>query len=202
MLERFIDIPNAPTEQELVHLQLFRRRSKELDKNWDDLNGGQSFISISFSKTDKGLTADRKLPFSRFRFKGLLVDFRLFSQQKEPTHVFKIANFVKKLSLNEDVTNFVDKSRENWKEARGIAGWHNPFSADDVIDVMFNQEVFHSRSSGGDALTLELMHQQLENDTIWWETYLICRHRTQVIRNLNWIIDPLLKSRSQIRLPN
>lgn len=159
-----------------------------------DPSGSFSADGLSIQRTD------RRFGVSVFRLKSFLVDYRHFSGQ-ERANFLRMLKLLQKLCNDERVGEFVAQERANWKDAGQLSGWHNNFVADDVIDAIDKEEVFHTKRTGkGMHVPLADVKARLDDPALWAEVSLIAYTRMLSIRNVNYFLQPLLRGRCFLQL--
>lgn len=83
-----------------------------------------------------------------------------------------------------------------------MAGWHNDFTVADILETTFNTRIFHidDRPRYSDK-TKEALALAFDENAVWWGVLLIAYNRMLCIRNINWIIGPILNGQSAVQIP-
>lgn len=199
MTETLLLLQDELSESEYQIIELFRERFKILWANWESLKSlGINFGGSFANKNDnKKITGD-SCNIDIFRLKGYFVDFRFFYGQKEPTHYFRVASMIGKKCNDLRLHQLLKTNKANWNDASLLQGWHK-YTTDQIFDSYFNGEVFHSAKEKRDSV--EEMLSVMENDMVIHEIAYSTYNRMLVIRNLNWIMQPLSRDNQEIRLP-
>jgi|GEM_PF-6340808 len=72
----------------------------------------------------------------------------------------------------------------------------------DVVEVLFNEKLFHAGSPQRSDVSYNDVLQSLSIDALWKAAFLVVYERLLIIRNLNWVIAPVLEGESYLRLPD
>lgn len=189
----------APMGKEaLQQLQLFRDRFTELWSNWESLKKHGIKLGGAFANRGGGKISGPGCGVEIHRLKGYYLDFRFFWAKKEPTHYFKVSALIGKHCTDTRLRKCILENKKQWEEAGLLHGWHG-IHAEDMIQALFNGQVFHSDSvlkSQVDQMQ-ELMGNELAHHCLTYSVY----SRMLVVRNLNWIIEPLTARCQQVRVP-
>ena len=120
--------------------------------------------------------------------------------QSEPINFMGIAKILGRYCRDPEFLDEVSKCREMWLNPPvPMIGWHNRFSADDVLDAYFNEEVFHLGSSK--LVSLGEVRQKLTERAILFYSFDVVQLRLLAVRNLNWMIQPFLNGKQYFRIP-
>lgn len=111
----YIPINVSASEIDWGLLNLFKKRFNILRSNYKDLDLG--LIQGAFS-IDKGnrYSGSFNLP-NEFRLKGLYVDYRHFYLNNEPTNFFKVANYINKLTTDQNFRNFISEEKKKFRSS-------------------------------------------------------------------------------------
>lgn len=188
--------------EELDRIEQFSRRYRELWRNFEDMremgfdpSGSYTASGVKISRAGNGVGV------SEFRLKSFFTDYRHFSG-REPANFHSMCRLIQKVCRDPRLAGLIAREQEMWASAGVLAGWHNNFSADDVIDAMDKEEVFHTERKGkGDYVRLSDVKARLEDKALWAEVSIIVYHRMCAIRNIHYFIQPLLSGERAVQLP-
>lgn len=126
------------------------------------------------------------------------MDFRFFWAMKEPTQYLKVSALLGKHCTDARLRKCLLNNKAQWKEAGLLHEWHG-IHAEDMINVLFNGQLFHSAPDMRKRMghIRELMSNDLAHHCLTYSVYM----RMLVVRNLNWIIEPLNATSQLVRLP-
>jgi hypothetical protein len=199
MKETFVNLTEPIKEKDYQNIELYRKRFKHLWQNWESLKKQGTNLGGSFSKHGAKSFRGSSCNIESFRLKGCYVDFRFFCAEGEPTNYFKVAKIIGKHCKDARIRNVLKANKEMWKKAGILQDW-TKYSADDFIDYWFNGDIFHVKHADKreeiDKLH-ELMNSELAHHLLTFAIY----DRMLVVRNLNWLIEPLSQMTQKIRLP-
>jgi hypothetical protein len=186
------------TEKDYAKIKLFNERSKNLWGHWESLDI-KFPSSQSVGRDDSGKVSGDSVNVGEHMYKGLLVDFRLFTANDEPTFFYMITGVVGRHFRNPKVKLILKDLKTKWKEA-GILNSFCGYSADQVIDILFNAKFFHLKEEEKNKRYEEMkgkISDKLITDMLLNTVY----DRIRVIRNLSWITEELTVSNQIIKLP-
>lgn len=188
------ELPDEGFEQ----VELFRERFRELWRNWESLKAAGIQLGGGFSNLGEGKVAGPGCAVEIHRLKGFYLDFRFFWAEKEPTQYLKVASLIGKHCSDNRLHLCLKSNKKDWNEAGFLHEWHG-IQPDEMIDVLFNGELFHSNSKKRERrrYVQSLMSDELAHHCLVYSVY----SRMLVVRNLNWILDPLKRQNQFIRLP-
>jgi hypothetical protein len=197
-----VELDQELSKNDYNDLVLFRYRFDELWENWQGLVREGLSLSGRFSVDGEGqLDGGENLGISRFRVKGFLVDYRHFTGNKEPVKFERICNILNRHSSNSRVRKLILHEKGRWKNAPSIAGWHNDFSADDVINAVINGEYFHSNPTAKSAVSLAEVRKRMSERALLWCITEIAHSRLLCIRNINFLLGPVYERRNFVKIP-
>lgn len=201
---RSIALTEKFTEDEMHRLRSFRARFKELWANFEDLKTSGINLSGGFRLESSGMvSSDIDLGVSRFRIKGFLVDYRHFHGQDEPAHFHSVLNVITRRCRDQRLIEVVDRNRQDWNGAGALSGWHNDFTLDETVDAVFKEDVFHTVRSGKRIrVRLDDVAAKLSTAAMWYEITYMTYSRMLVIRNINWILEPIFLGKHEVRVPH
>ena len=182
----------------LEQIELFRLKFKELWSNWESLKRQGIILGGSFMNHGDGGVSGSGCGVEVHRLKGFYLDFRFFYAQDEPTYYFKIVALIGKYCTDSRLYQHLRCYKEQWKDAGLLHEWHGVHS-DEMIDILFNAELFHSTPEKKERLRYirALMSDELAHHCLVYSVYT----RMLIIRNINWIIQPIETGLQYIRLP-
>jgi hypothetical protein len=92
----------------------------------------------------------------------------------------------------------LSSNKEQWKEAGFLYEWHG-IKPDEMIDVLFNGKLFHSDPAKRERMRYvqTLMNDDLAHHCLVYSVYT----RMLVVRNINWIVQPLEQRNQYVRIP-
>ncbi|WP_170386737.1 hypothetical protein [Ruegeria atlantica] len=133
-----------PTEIQNV-LPVFQSAYQELWENWIDLQKNGLKVDVAV-KDVHGLTpqliGDHEMGVGKFRLKALYVDFRQFWMQKSPIEFNKVCNLLYKHTESDVGRDTIKILKCYWKKEPILFDKHS-VSSKDLIDAVFNGELFH-----------------------------------------------------------
>lgn len=189
-------------DSELTEFRRFSELFSELWKNFEDLRNCGFEFGGSFRLEAEGLNSDQ-LEVSRFRIKAFLVDYRHFHNPNGKNAFFyNVCNLLCDVTNDKIVESMIANQISNWDgQHNSILGWHNDFVVYDFMEVLLNERVFHSGRKGNytDRLLIEL-EAKFGESAIWRLAALIVYDRMLCVRNVNWMIGPVLEGRSEVRV--
>ena len=179
---------DTPLTNELRHsIELFQYRAHELIDNYEDIkkkgfniDGSRSFSLKNGKITGAGMNV------CRHRLKGLLVDFRFFVGNDEPTYFFKFHKAIGKLSDDVGYRATLKSLKVGWKEKGIFKGWSD-ISALDMIKIYFNSKAFH----GEHIRESDFLHlnQTYDIKTLEFVLAMHISDRIQCIKHLRWVLE-------------
>lgn len=198
MKEILIPLTSEMSEDTFQQLELFRIRFKELWDNWESLKKHGISFSGNFTNEGNCKVSGPGCGIDRHRLKGFYLDFRFFWAKKEPTEYNKISSLIGKYCADKRLYACLASNNLQWSEAGFLHEWHG-IKPDDMIDSLFNGELFHSDKNKMERVKYirSLMNDDLAHNCLTSSVY----DRMLVIRNINWIIKPLIMSNQRIRIP-
>jgi hypothetical protein len=195
-----IDIPltSAIPDTGIDQIRLFRMRFAQIWSNWESLKSLGIKLGGDFQNKGGGKVTGPGCGIDQHRLKGFYLDFRFFFADKEPTQFFKILNLIRNHCDDCRLHRVIDQNRREWQDA-GVLGSLHGYSADELIRLLFNGSFFHSDGKLQKGLEeLEsLMNDELAHHLLTFSIY----NRMLVIRNLNWVIQPLSTEKQYVRIP-
>jgi hypothetical protein len=182
----------------LEKMDLFRARFSEIWSNWESLKKHGIKVGGGFSNRGGGKVSGPGCGVEVHRLKGFYLDFRFFWAEKEPTQYLKISALLGKHCTDTRVRRCLAENKAQWREAGLLHEWHD-VHAEEMINVLFNGQLFHSATDMRERMKhiRELMSNDLTHHCLTYSVYM----RMLVIRNLNWIIEPLNAISQYVRLP-
>jgi hypothetical protein len=185
-------------DKDFANIKLFNERSKILWSHWESLD--IKFPSIqAVSRDASGKVSGDSVSVGEHMYKGLLLDFRLFTSNDEPTNFTLIANVVGRYFRDYRVGLILNDLRINWKKA-GLLNDFCGYSADEVINILFNSKYFHVKDEKKHKLHEEMkkkVSDELITDMLLNTVY----DRMRVISHLSWFTEELTASNQEIKLP-
>lgn len=143
------------------------------------------------------------LPWSTHRLKGLFLDYRKFHQQREDIHFGKVAKLLKKICADDVARDCIDRNRDNWNMVQSpIIGWRNELSIVDVVEALFNEWLFHAKQANRTEIRMVDLDAAFSPEALWKSVFLVVHERLMVLRNLHWIMTPLLAGRDELQIPD
>ncbi len=184
-------------EEDFAKVKLFNDKSKNLWSHWEYLN--IKFPSHqAVSRDDSGKVSGDSVNIGEHTYKGLLLDFRVFTADKEPIYFNRIAKIVGRYFRDDRVVLILNDLKNNWKEA-GLLNDFCGYSADDVINILFNSKYFHVDEEK------HKLHEEMKgkvSDELITDMLLNTVYdRIRVIRHLSWFTEELTISNQEIKLP-
>lgn len=198
MADTLISLTTEMPDDALEQIELFRLKFRELWSNWGSLKGQGLALGGSFSNHGDGKVSGPGCGVEVHRLKGFYLDFRFFWAQKEPTHFFKISSLLGNYCSDTRLHECLSSNKEQWKEAGFLHEWHG-IKPDEMIDVLFNGELFHTDPAKRERMrqVQKLMSDDLAHHCLVYSAYT----RMLVIRNIDWIIQPLAPGCQCVRVP-
>lgn len=192
-----LDIPFQ--SEQLIQIELFRTRFKELWANWESLQQQGLKIGGTFETSNVGSIHGPSCGVERHRLKGYYLDFRFFWAQKEDTNFLKICSLVTKHSADARLRKCVDVNKKYWGNAGMLREWHK-ITAEEMIQVMFNAKLFHGAKDLKEKLAkIDL----IMTDEMAHHVLVSCVYdRMLAIRNLNWMLEPITSHSSVVQIPS
>lgn len=200
---RPIPLTERFTEDEMGRLRSFRARFNELWANFKDLEtAGLNLNGHHVFDINDRIQTTVDLGVSRFRIKGFLVDYRHFHGQDEPAHFHSVMNVITRRCRDQRLIEVLDRNREDWNDAGTLSGWHNDFTLGETVDAVFKEDVFHTVRSGKQIrVRLDDVAAKLSTAAMWYEMTYMAYSRMLIIRNINWILDPVFLGKQEVRVP-
>jgi len=185
-------------EEDFSKIKLFNERSKILWSHWESLNI-KFPSSQSVSRDDSGKVSGDSVNVGEHEYKGLLLDFRLFTSNDEPTYFYVITGVVGRYFRDPRVGLILNDLKTNWKKA-GLLNDFCGYSADEVINILFNSKYFHVKDDEKHKLHEEMKGKV--SDKLITDILLntVC-DRIRDIRHLSWFIEEITLSNQKIKLP-
>jgi hypothetical protein len=185
-------------QEDLAKIKLFNERSEILMSHWKSLDI-KFPTRQSVSRDDSGKVSGDSVNVGEHVYKGLLLDFRLFTSNDEPTNFYVINKVVGRYFRDSRVELILKELKTNWKEA-GLLNELCGYSADEVIDILFNSKYFHLKEEKKNKLHEEMkgkVSDKLITDMLLNTVY----DRIRVISHLSWFTKELTVSNQEIKLP-
>jgi hypothetical protein len=185
-------------DEDFAKIKLFNERSKILWSHWESLDIKFS-KSQAVSRDDTGMVSGNSVNVGEHVYKGLLLDFRLFTSNDEPTYFYVITGVIGRYFRDSRVGLILDDLKINWKEA-GLLNEFCGYSADEVINILFNSKYFHVKDEKKHKLHEEMkgkVSDELITDMLLNTVY----DRIRVIRHLSWFTEELTITNQEIKLP-
>jgi len=189
---------HSMSDKDFANIKLFNERSKILWSHWESLDI-KFPSSQAVRRDDSGKVSGDSVNVGDHVYKGLLLDFRLFTSNDEPTNFNMIAKVVGRYFRDSRVGLILNDLRTNWKEA-GLLNDFCGYSADEVINILFNSKYFHVKDEKKHKLHEEMkgkVSDELITDMLLNTVY----DRIRVIRHLSWFTEELTISNQEIKLP-
>lgn len=198
MADTLIALTTTMSQDALEQVELFRIRFRELWSNWESLKGHGLSLGGGFRNLGNGKVSGTGCGVEIHRLKGFYLDFRFFWAQNEPTEFFKISKLVSKHCLDKRLQKCLSSNKEQWRNAGFLHEWHG-IKPDEMIDTLFNGELFHSDHVKRERIrhVQGLMSNDLAHHCLVYSVY----ERMLVIRNINWIVQPLDQANPHVRVP-
>ncbi len=198
MADTLISLTTEISKEALEQVELFRIRFRELWSNWESLKKQGLSLGGSFSNHGNGKVSGPGCGVEVHRLKGFYLDFRFFWAQKEPTEFFKISSLLGKHCRDNRLHRCLSSNKDQWKEAGLLHEWHG-IKPDEMIDVLFNGELFHSDPNKRERMRYvqTLMSNDLAHHCLVYSVYA----RMLVVRNINWVVQPLSQAGQNVRVP-
>jgi hypothetical protein len=149
-------ISHLLTEEEWRSIELFQRRSQELKAITIFSSDSQKYSAKLTMKVGDPVSFDIQLPEER-DLKELLLVFRFFYLQKEPSNFLRVVNILSKYMQNELVTQVIRMYKKCWKDAlfgQELLIFFNEeqLTAGKLLDLWFNAHYFHSAENAEQEL--------------------------------------------------
>lgn len=189
---------HSMSEEDFAKIKLFNDRSKILWSHWESLNI-KFPSSQAVSRDDSGKVSGDSVNVGEHEYKGLLLDFRLFTANDEPTNFNVITGVVKRYFRDHRVGLIINDLKTNWKEA-GLLNDFCGYSADEVINILFNSKYFHVKDEEKHKLHEE-MKGKVSDELITDMLLNTVHDRIRVIRHLSWFTEELTATHQEIKLP-
>lgn len=198
MADALIPLTSAMPAEALEQIGLFRLRFRELWSNWESLKKQGLKLGGGFSNHGDGKVSGPGCGIEVHRLKGFYLDFRFFWAKKEPTQYLKISSLLGKQCTDTRLHQCLLSNKKQWREAGFLHEWHG-VQPDEMIDVLFNAELFHSAPNKRERMRYvrTLMSDDLAHHCLVYSVYT----RMLVVRNINWVVQPLERERQYVRLP-
>lgn len=203
MNARVIPLHRQLQDAELADLRLFSDQFEEFWSNYQDLRDSGLDLQISLS-AENGRVSANAMNLSRHRVKGFLADYRLFHDRSSERISFtKIVRLLHEACPDPELAEIIERNQKEWHSPLiPMAGWHNDFTVADILETTFNTRIFHidDRPRYSDK-TKEALALAFDENAVWWGVLLIAYNRMLCIRNINWIIGPILNGQSAVQIP-
>lgn len=201
--EKLVELTEPFSAQEENNLRMVKKRFREFWDNFEDLRALGFSLNAGFKQEQSGVvTTDASLGVSRFRLKGYLVDYRHFSG-REPTHFYSIVNTLRRRCREVSVTNRLDRAKVDWDGCSALCGWNNDFSVDEVIEAAFKEEIFHTHPKGEHIrVRMDDVAKKFSPDVLWYELASVAYNRMLIIRNIDWMLQPIYQGTQFLRVPS
>lgn len=179
MNEIQVPLPNTLTPEEWRCLAQFKRRASELRSAKMFSTGEVLRASVSVTEADGFKVTVTGLP-DEDALRSLLVTFRLFFLNDEPTNFRRVVNILAKHTEHEVLRAYLGHLRERWKGALFRSAMFLHFDegvvdAERILDVWLNAHYFHGDQEKEQAL--EALKVSLTPELIKY-MHRRCRHRT------------------------
>lgn len=197
MNELMLNLEKPINTDEYQRIELFRYRFRVLWQNWESLKKMGIKLGGSFTNHSLQRFTGNSCNIESFRLKGYYVDFRFFFAEKEHTYYYKIIKIIGKYCHDKRLQKCLKTANQNWENAGILRGWHG-YKADDLLNYWFNGEIFHIKPEKRDKVKkiLERMDSGLAHHLLTIAIY----DRMLVLRNINWMLQPLSMTSQVIRL--
>lgn len=198
MADTLISLTTDISQESLEQVELFRIRFRELWSNWESLKKQGLSLGGTYSNHGNGKVSGSGCGVEVHRLKGFYLDFRFFWAQKEPTEFFKISSLLGKHCSDIRLHRCLSGNKRQWKEAGLLNEWHG-IKPDEMIDVLFNGELFHSDPGMRERMRYvqTLMNNDLAHHCLAYSVY----SRMLTVRNINWIVQPLSQASKRVQVP-
>lgn len=183
-------------EEECERFGLYQRRYLAIRENYKDLVSSNKTISFSLN-SDGDRVSVNELPYNIHRLKGLYLDYRGFQAQGEPTQFHRICNDVKRRFADGGVRDLVDVEISQWKGDE-LSSWHG-YAFDDLIDTIFNAELFHTDPSKQELL--RDVYDNFTSEALHMLLFYGVQQRIARIRNISFIIGSCSFNHQYVRVP-
>jgi hypothetical protein len=199
MADILTPLTSEMSDEALGQVELFRLKFQELWSNWESLKRQGLSLGGSFSNLGDGRVAGPGCGVEVHRLKGFYLDFRFFWARGEPTEFTKISSLLGRHCTDNRLHRCLSTNRHQWKEAGLLHEWHG-IKPDEMIDVLFNGELFHIDSSRRARMkhVQALMNDELAHHCLVYSVYT----RMLVVRNMNWILQPLQRQNQYVQVPS
>lgn len=203
MQEKLVSLSSPPSEVESETIRLFSKHFDEFWANFEELRRTGLPSSFSLERKREGFVdLTSSLSFSRHRAKGFLLDYRKFHLQDERISFFRVCKLLKKHCRSPEFTAVVDRCRENWSKPNiPTLGWHNTITTHDLVESLFNEELFHSGKGQSVLHSMNDIRDALSEDAIVFSAYFVAYQRLLILRNLNWLTEPFRTGGNAFRIP-
>ena len=198
MADTLISLTTEMSGEALEQMELFRLKFRELWSNWESLKKQKLSLGGSFSNLGNGKVSGPGCGVEVHRLKGFYLDFRFFIAKREPTEFSKVCSLLGKHCVDRRLHQCLLSNREQWEEAGFLHEWHG-IKPDEMIDVLFNGELFHSNPAKRERMRYvrTLMSDDLAHHCLVYNVYA----RMLVVRNISWVIQPLEQNHQHVRVP-
>ncbi|MDF1669107.1 MAG: hypothetical protein P1U83_05785 [Roseovarius sp.] len=183
---------------------LFSSQFFEFWSNYEELltHLGGVRVSLHFELQNDNTMTGSGFDVSRHRLKGLYLDYRKFHSQNEPICFLQFCNSLKRTFREECAQQELDDLKQQWISPEvPVVGWHNDFTVADVIESYFNEELFHVGTNSKTSVSIREIRKQWGPQVLDAVTSQIVLSRLLLIRNLNWMVEPILIGDSKLRIP-
>lgn len=201
MTPELIPVEQKLSDEEQLRLRLFKARFDELWSNWLSLKSAGIKLSGSFGNNGGGKVVGGGCAIEAHRLKGFFLDFRPFWQDGEPTHIKRTTGLLGRVSGDPRLHKLLRENREAWAEAEVMSGVHG-YSTDRLTDLLFNGRYFHSDERKVDDVAR--LKELMSDEVLLHLLMLAMHHRMLVVRNIAWIIEPLVSTNGgeqRLRIP-
>ena len=192
-----VTLATKPSSQEWQRIGEFKQRARELAEN--SLMQGGYDLSANFSWNagePASFTVKKSLPEEPLR--SLLLTFRLFWANDEPSNFLRVSNVLKRHIAQAEAIQVIDDLKGQWKQALFSGVMEIRFNgeeltADKIFDLWLNGHYFHSDAEK--RLLLERLTKQIGAD---WVKFFLASAVTQCCKVI-FVLDQALQG---LTVPN
>lgn len=176
----------------------FRLRFQELWSNWESLKKLGIRFGGAFTNLGSGAVDGSGCGIEHHRLKGFYLDFRVFWANNEQTNYLRLSSVIGQHCSDSRLRKVLGKNNQKWKDAGFLHEWHD-IKAEEMINVMFNGQLFHTAP---DLRRRLLEIQSLMNHELAHHVLAFCIYaRMLIVGDLNWIMQPLSPETPVVRIP-
>ncbi len=173
-----------PTEIQSI-LPVFQSAYQELWENWTNLQNSGLKADVSVKGVhgpEPQLIGDHEMGVGRFRLKALYVDFRQFWMQSSPIEFNRVCNHLTNHTNSDVGIDTIKILKRRWKKNPILFDKHS-VSSKDLIDAVFNGELFHR--DGGKVENVSGSNAMIADEFLASALFFAVYDRIAVLQRLN-----------------